>query len=447
MKKVTATLLAVLLIYLYAPAQNVGINEDGSPPDPSAILDIRSTTKGLLVPRMTTAEREAIVSPANGLIVFDTDENRFYFTASGGWIQVSSGGAGTNYWSINGTHIFKNNGGSVGIGTSNPTDLLTIQSPVHSYGFTHTDGTIKLSSFLGGGAGGAWIGTQTSHPFHIYTANAAVPNATFNTNYTTDLRGTKARLRLYDGNGIGGSLMANNVDMIINARTAGTFGVPGNIILQFDDAVNNDYAGKVGIGNATPAAKFQITGGPDFGNTEHAMRIMGANSFIDFTDYNSVSFGFIRNRNNNTTGGFSVGLEIGVTPPPAGFPDRAISFSTYHIPRMVITPSGFVGINTTNPTYPLSVNGTIRSKEVIVETGWADYVFANDYRLRPLSELEAFITEYKHLPNIPSAKEIEQQGLHVGDVQKRMMEKIEEMALYIIALKKEIDDLRAHQNK
>ena len=106
-------------------------------------------------------------------------------------------------------------------------------------------------------------------------------------------------------------------------------------------------------------------------------------------------------------------------------------------------PNGNVGIGVYPSTYKLEVNGTTRSKEVIVETGWADYVFEEDYQLRSIDEMEAFVKKNKHLPNIPKASEIENNGLKVGETNKAMMEKIEELALYIIQLKKEIDILKA----
>lgn len=109
--------------------------------------------------------------------------------------------------------------------------------------------------------------------------------------------------------------------------------------------------------------------------------------------------------------------------------------------------SGNVGIGTLNPSYRLSVNGTIQAKEVRVETGWADYVFENNYPLRPLAEVEKFVQENKHLPGIASAKEIQQNGLQVGAMQTKMMEKIEELTLYVIALQKQIDQLQKDQHK
>ncbi|MFM9908118.1 MAG: hypothetical protein ACKVOW_02145 [Chitinophagaceae bacterium] len=101
-----------------------------------------------------------------------------------------------------------------------------------------------------------------------------------------------------------------------------------------------------------------------------------------------------------------------------------------------------IGINFINPLYKLAVNGNIRAKEIIVESGWADYVFNKEYKLPSLYELEKFILQFNHLPNIPSAAEIEKDGLKVGELQKKMMEKIEELTLYVIAQKKENEELK-----
>jgi hypothetical protein len=96
-----------------------------------------------------------------------------------------------------------------------------------------------------------------------------------------------------------------------------------------------------------------------------------------------------------------------------------------------------------NPTYLLSVAGTIRAEEVVVETGWADYVFEPDFVLRGLDEVEAHIAEKGHLPDIPSAAEIQANGVSLGDMQTLMMQKIEELTLYIIEQNKRIAQLEA----
>jgi len=110
--------------------------------------------------------------------------------------------------------------------------------------------------------------------------------------------------------------------------------------------------------------------------------------------------------------------------------------------RMAINSDGRIYMGTGNlpaTGYMLSVAGKVIAEEVKVQlkTGWPDYVFANDYKLLPIEELEKLIIKNKHLPNIPSAKEIEKNGISLGDMNKRLMEKVEEMTLYIIQLKKE----------
>ncbi len=109
--------------------------------------------------------------------------------------------------------------------------------------------------------------------------------------------------------------------------------------------------------------------------------------------------------------------------------------------------SGQLGIGTANVgSYKLAVNGNVRSKEVVVETGWADFVFDEKYKLPLLSDVEKFIKANKHLPNIPSAEEIQTNGLKVGEVQTKMMQKIEELTLYVIELEKRIELIKSTNN-
>lgn len=114
---------------------------------------------------------------------------------------------------------------------------------------------------------------------------------------------------------------------------------------------------------------------------------------------------------------------------------------------------GTVGTFPTNPlytNYKLFVTGGILTDEIRVAPSasgtWADYVFAKDYNLKPLSEVEQFIKENGHLPNVPSAAQIKEEGINVGDMARIQQEKIEELTLYIIAQNKRIEALEAKMN-
>jgi hypothetical protein len=122
--------------------------------------------------------------------------------------------------------------------------------------------------------------------------------------------------------------------------------------------------------------------------------------------------------------------------------------------KMRINSLGNVGIGTAFPAEKLSVNGKIRAHEIKVElTGWSDFVFAKDYILPTLQETEQHIKEKGHLPGIPSAAEVEKNGIELGDMNKKLLQKIEELTLYLIEMKKEserqskeIQDLKTKQN-
>ncbi len=91
----------------------------------------------------------------------------------------------------------------------------------------------------------------------------------------------------------------------------------------------------------------------------------------------------------------------------------------------------------------LAVNGTLTAKRLkLSQTGWPDYVFDTSYRLLPISRLERYIKDNNHLPGIPSAGEVEEKGVDVGDNQAVLLKKVEELTLYIIEQNKEITSLK-----
>ena len=104
---------------------------------------------------------------------------------------------------------------------------------------------------------------------------------------------------------------------------------------------------------------------------------------------------------------------------------------------------GRIGIGTTSLQSELTVNGTITAKEVKVTLeGWPDYVFGDTYRLIPLDELKQYIEIHKSLPGVPTEKEVAANGMNVGKMQSTLLEKIEELTLYMIELKQENENLK-----
>lgn len=109
-----------------------------------------------------------------------------------------------------------------------------------------------------------------------------------------------------------------------------------------------------------------------------------------------------------------------------------------------ISIQGSVGIGTMSTgIHKLAVEGSIGARRVKVNpTGWADFVFEPGYELRGLNEVEDYIKINKHLPEIPSASEVEQEGLDIGEMNKKLLQKVEELTLYVIEQQKQIKQLQ-----
>ncbi len=120
---------------------------------------------------------------------------------------------------------------------------------------------------------------------------------------------------------------------------------------------------------------------------------------------------------------------------------------------IVANPSGLVKIGSLNyngnvptQTVKLTVGGAIIGKEMVVTlSDWSDYIFNKNYNLTPLDKLEQYINKNKHLPDIPTATDIEANGIELGMMQAKLLKKIEELTLYVIKLKKEINQLKGRR--
>ena len=227
--------------------------------------------------------------------------------------------------------------------------------------------------------------------------------------------------------------LASLLIAIIASPAAGQWiSPPGSITYTFD---------KIGIGTNNPVTDLHVvtdqSGGPFLAS---GMRVENLNPAANGERTVVLSL-----KNNHSSSPqdwlFSV---IGNSPGRSGnFEIRQIGGGVPNVNRLTITPSGNVGLGTVSPAEKLEVNGTVKAREVVVtQQGWPDFVFADDYVLQPLAELEAEIAELGHLPGIPSAAEVEQDGIGLGEMQAMLLRKVEELTLHMIALGKENRALR-----
>ena len=528
--KHTILLMLCLSVSLISFAQ-VGIGTET--PQATSAMDITSTTKGFLMPRMTTVQREAIIPSQNakGLQVYDTTENSIWISDGVVWKD-------TKNKFVDGTDplnaVFVD--GNVGIGTSTPTANLevlgTIRTSVDSGNET---GHIEMKSASGtrsgslyfydavGDAGttateSAWIG-WTSLGYLYYNTNGDrvhyFDGGNVEINKDLKLNGT---FKPGDNGGTSGQLLqstgpATTPIWVDSAATTAKF-VDGT------DPSNAVFVnGNVGIGTTTPMSRLSL--GSDSGtygtasakklaiysdatgNNFYGLGVSSGNGFDSSLEFHAGAYisqddspGMVLTVSKNVgigTGTPSEKLEVigtvrasySATSTTSGYVDltsnssnnsgwvdfynwdgaafdRAgyigyanddyIKYTTYDL-RNHYFSGGNVGIGTSSTgSHKLAVEGSIGAREIKVEDvpNWSDFVFEDDYELPTLVEVEMHIKVNGHLKDIPSAEDVKEDGIYLGQMDAKLLQKIEELTLYLIdqnkrldAQQKEIEELKA----
>lgn len=598
MIKTRLLLIGLVLIISTGQAQ-VAINTSGDTPDNSAMLDIQSTSKGMLVPRMTTTQRNTISSPAMGLLIFDTDTEGFWFYTGSSWTDLNTGKpniiedadndtkiqleesadediirfdmGGNEYFRMNQGRIgVINTGRSVFIGDDAGTsdDLTDNQNVFIGYasgkdnttGFRNTGlGAYSLYKNMGGqynsaiGHGALYfnLSGQRNTAIGFYAMlnntsgekNTAIGNLVLLNNTTGNNNTSIGTNALYNNEtghsnvAIGPSALyhSTNKDNIVaigdsalfnngNGAIEDYYGIENtavgskalysntsgssNMAIGYQSLYSNSsgysnlsigtqslYTNTIGhsniaIGNSAMElntdgrSNTAIGGNALKGNTSGRYNIaLGHNSLIKNTSgdgnvvvgyyanqynetgsYNTM-IGYMAGRGsslNNKSGNVFIGNWAGyyennnnklyIENSGADSANALIygEFNNNHLAvngKMFIKDSLRIGTLKTASGFLLSVGGKIACEEVQValQVDWPDYVFTPDYKLTSIQELEKYIQKNHHLPNIPSAVELKTSGLNLGEMQSLMMEKIEELSLYIIDLQNQVEELKTYK--
>lgn len=192
-------------------------------------------------------------------------------------------------------------------------------------------------------------------------------------------------------------------------------------LLPFADAYAqiHYFPGKVGIGTDTPKVSLDVNG---ITRSTGPVTFLGPGTSTETTSTNK--------RGLHIDNGLSTGW-------------RLLTLGNANGTLFSVGGNGNVAIGTTNSQgYKLAVEGTIAGRKVkVTQETWADFVFHSDYALPSLQEVSHFVQQHKHLPGIPSEKEVKEKGLDLGEMNKLLLQKVEEQLLYIIELNKTVNEL------
>lgn len=338
--------------------------------------------------------------------------------------------------------------GNVGIGTDNPLSKLTVTGSIAidgGLGNTYSRPLISHGTLLNGEIRGysnaadladdgflrisAGAGTNSSTKSFIdLSGYSTVPDMDRNILFGTS-GGERMRINNVGNVGIGTSnpqqkfVVSNNggegfevyLDPALTVVGLQSYNraLNSHSKMQFDASQFSFMYGNVGIGTLNPQQKFAVSNN---GAEGFEVYLDPATSIVGLQSYNRISNTYSK-------------LQL-----------DASQFSFMY---------GNVGIGTSSPNNKLDVNGTIHSREVNVDLNFPapDYVFANDYKLRTLEEVEKYVKENSHLPEIPSAKEFEQNGIYLAEMNMALLKKVEELTLYMIEMKKENEAVKKENQK
>lgn len=397
------------------PDGEIGIME----PNPQAPLHIKNPTGAsstlLLENSDPTIQFKGAIAPSI------TPENLAFVQTAGRNIRIGTNDGNTTGQFVvrmNGTdQVFVNAAGNMGIGNANTFARLGIWDGNDAGLNATTSGYVMLGPVTGSNLildnneimvrnGGNAAGTLSLQNDGGELAVGARTTITKD-GEALKLDGVNPSFNLYQ-NGVFSSRIVQDGQ---NLRV----GVNGASIIL--DAINT------GVGTSTPDSRLHVNGRTLITTNGEALQINGTNTLVNFNE-GAINRGFI----------YQSGTRLMIGEQGSS---GIINLAASQIAVGNVVPAA--------SDYRLTVTGKVICEELKVRlsNAWPDYVFDDNYKLRNYEELRQYIASNKHLPGIPAAAEVEKNGLEVGDMQKRMMEKMEELTLYILELEQRIKVLEA----
>jgi hypothetical protein len=366
-----------------------------------------------------------------------------------------------------------NGNGNVGIGTTAPTEKFEI------FDTNNTATRLKISNTNGGSSAHSSVVVSSNGASAEFFARSSAPGG------VGELGPNKA-----------GISSSGTIALITTGSSS-----PINFAPNFSAKMTVMPDGNVGIGTLSPSAKLNvhnagaptqvIIGNPSTATGGFTSLLMGTSAdtngfgYIEAVKSSGASYGDvilsrwggsvgigtttpdgfqvnspIGNENSSNTNNVRIGVmggtprilldKAGSTPFEIDNAGGQLRIFNPGAVRLVVNSNGFVGIGTASPDEALTVRGKIHTNEVRVDLLGAvapDYVFEPTYDLKPLAEIETYIKENKHLPEVPSAKEMEKNGVQLGEMNMLLLKKVEELTLHLIELKKENDLLKVRVEK
>jgi len=295
-----------------------------------------------------------------------------------------------------------------------------------------------------------WASGVTSKPDGVVAPTlTALRFARFGTPYYSYNEAADFRI----GHG-GPSGSGSKLDLFLNG-VANTTSIPDQHVMTWL------YNGNVGVGTPTPISKLHIlVNGADINMGDinlsaNALIIEAHTGGRSTTSGAQIEFAIPANGDGSNiwsqgrivtvAGSTTVGDASGkmILGTRRYFNKLGMGLQWFYGDDLVIDAIGNIGVGTLIPNEKLAVNGKIRAKEIKVEPNpatWPDYVFEKNYKVGTLEELELFIKANKHLPEMPTAKEVAANGVELGEMNKLLLKKVEELTLHLIEKDKQLQD-------